>query len=123
MPCRPALLTGAWPLASFRLGGEREGSRVANQIAGGGRVTTGQADPERIHRWIVVYLAVLVGRSSDTIDSDSPLSDFDLDSVDAVEMAAEFEKAFGLGIGPEFFLRGEPTVRDMVEALVEGRAA
>ena len=86
------------------------------------QVTTERADQARIRRWIVVYLAVVVGNDSDGIEIDVPFSQFDLDSVDAVEMAAEFEKAFGLEIGPEFFLRGEPTIRDMVEALVEQRA-
>lgn len=82
-----------------------------------------QADLARVRRWIVVYLAVLVGKDSDAIEIDVPFSHFDLDSVDAVEMAAEFEKAFSFEIGPEFFLRGEPTVSEMAAALVEQRAA
>ncbi len=80
-------------------------------------------DAARISRWMVVYLAVLVGQDSDAIDIDTPFRQFDLDSVDAVEMAAEFERAFGVDIGPEFFLRGEVTVREMVEALVAQRVA
>jgi acyl carrier protein len=74
-------------------------------------------DAEGIQRWVVVYLAVLTGRDSDHIDIDTPFSRFDIDSVDAVEMAAEFEKAFGYGIGPEFFLQSVPSVREMVEHL------
>ncbi len=76
------------------------------------------ADPRRIQRWIVIYLAILVGEESDTIDVDAPFSRFDLNSVDAVEMAAEFEKAFGCEIEPEFFLIDTPSVSEMVPRLV-----
>ncbi len=79
------------------------------------------ADEARVRRWIVVYLAVLVGQDSDGVDIDMPFRHFDLDSVDAVEMASEFEKAFGYAIGPEFFLNGDTTVRDMAGDLVNGR--
>jgi acyl carrier protein len=77
------------------------------------------ADVERIRRWVVVYLGVLVGEDSRSIDIDVPFSRFDLDSVDAVEMAAEFEKAFRCEVGPEFFLQSAPTIRAMVPRLVE----
>ena len=80
-------------------------------------------DGKKIARWVVIYLAVLSGRSSDSIDLDTRFAEFDIDSVDAVEMATEFEKAFGVGIGPEFFLRGDRSVRDMVEDLAERVAA
>ncbi|HMN88179.1 MAG TPA: acyl carrier protein [Bauldia sp.] len=78
---------------------------------------------QKIGRWVVIYLAVLSGRNSDSIDLDARFAEFDIDSVDAVEMATEFEKAFGVGIGPEFFLRGDQSVRDMVEELAERVAA
>ena len=81
------------------------------------------ADTERIRRWVVVYIGVLVGEESDSIDMDAPFSRFDLDSVDAVEMAAEFEKAFGCEVGPEFFLQSTPSIRDMVPRLVEAANA
>ncbi len=81
------------------------------------------ADAERVRRWVVVYIGVLVGEESDTIDMDAPFSRFDLDSVDAVEMAAEFEKAFGCEVGPEFFLQGTPSLREMVPRLLEAAQA
>ena len=62
-------------------------------------------------------------KESDSIDMDAPFSRFDLDSVDAVEMAAEFEKAFGCEVGPEFFLQSTPSIRDMVPRLVEAANA
>ena len=77
------------------------------------------ADPTRIGRWIVIYLAVLAGRRSDSIDIDRPLADFDLDSVNAVELALEFERAFGLELDPEFFLYGNQSLREMVAKLAE----
>ena len=75
-------------------------------------------DAARLRRWLVVYLAVLTGEDSEAIDIDMPLARFDLDSVDAVEMASQFEKTFGCQIGPEFFLQGEPSVRALVPRLV-----
>lgn len=77
------------------------------------------ADAERIRRWVLVYLGVLVGEDSGSIDIDVPFSRFDLDSVDAVEMAAEFERAFGCEVGPEFFLQSAPTLRAMIPHLIE----
>ena len=50
-------------------------------------------------------------------DDDSEYCSSNIDSVDAVEMAAEFGKAFGYDIAPEFFLRSAPSVREMVEEL------
>jgi acyl carrier protein len=77
------------------------------------------ASEQKIGRWVVIYLAVLSGVDSDSIDLDTRFAEFDIDSVDAVEMAAEFAKAFGVDIGPEFFLRGDQPVRHMVDELVE----
>ena len=90
-----------------------EGAGVTDSIAG-----SSSADAERVRRWVVVYIGVLVGEDSDSIDMDAPFSRFDLDSVDAVEMAAEFEKAFGCDVGPEFFLQSKPSLREMVPQLL-----
>jgi acyl carrier protein len=80
-------------------------------------------DAVRLQRWLVVYLAVLTGEDSDSIDADAPLAQFDLDSVDAVEMASQFEKTFACRIGPEFFLQGRQSVRALVPRLLEAVAA
>jgi acyl carrier protein len=77
---------------------------------------------ERVRRWIVVYLAVISGEDSDTIDADMPLSHFDIDSVDAVEMALQFETTFDRRIGAEFFLVAERTIRDLAEQIVANAA-
>jgi len=77
----------------------------------------------RIGRWVQIYLAVLSGVGSESIDVETRFDDFEIDSVDAVEMAAEFEKAFGVDVGPEYFLRGERTVREMVEDLASRATA
>ncbi|WP_371345132.1 acyl carrier protein [Ancylobacter sp. IITR112] len=79
-------------------------------------------DHARVLRWIIVYLAVISGEDSDTIDADAPLSSFDLDSVDAVEMALQFETTFDQRIGAEFFLIGEPTLRELAEVIVANAA-
>ena len=80
-------------------------------------------DSERVLRWIVVYLAVISGEDSDTIDPDMPLSHFDLDSVDAVEMALQFETTFDRQIGAEFFLAANATVRGLDELIIANAAA
>ena len=80
-------------------------------------------EAEPIRRWLVVYIGVLVGEASESIDMDAPFSRFDLDSVDAVEMAAEFEKAFECEVGPEFFLQGTTSLREMVPQLLAAAQA
>jgi acyl carrier protein len=76
------------------------------------------ADAGRIDRWLAIYLAVLVGKPSGAIDRDMPLSRFDIDSVDAVQMALEFERAFNCQVGPELFLGGGQSIREMVPVLL-----
>ncbi|WP_428028797.1 acyl carrier protein [Ancylobacter sp.] len=71
----------------------------------------------QIGRWIIVYLAVISGEDSDAIALDANLSAFDIDSVDAVEMAMQFEKAFNCQIGAEFFLRDEATIQQLADEL------
>lgn len=79
-------------------------------------------DYDKVRRWIIVYIAVLVGEPSDSIETSVPFSRFDLDSVDAVQMAAEFEKTFHVEVGPEFFLRGHQSIEEIVEGLTHGSA-
>ena len=79
-------------------------------------------DFDRIQRWIVVYLAVISGEDSATIDVDASLSTYDMDSVDAVEMAMQFEKTFGREIGAEFFLRSKPSLKELAEQIVADAA-
>ena len=58
----------------------------------------------------MVYIGVLTGEDSDSIELDAPFSRFDLDSVDVVEMASQFEKAFDCEVGAGVFPpeRAEP---------------
>ncbi|WP_018389704.1 acyl carrier protein [Ancylobacter sp. FA202] len=79
-------------------------------------------DSERVLRWIVIYLAVISGEDSETIDLDSHLSHFDIDSVDAVEMALQFETTFNRPIGAEFFLVSELTIRELAGRIVANAA-
>jgi acyl carrier protein len=84
-----------------------------------GKETSGNPIEARVDRWLVMYLAVLTGEKSEAIDRAASLSAFDIDSVDAVEMAAEFEKAFDCEVDPEFFLRGRESIAEMVPFLAE----
>lgn len=75
------------------------------------------ADPEALSRWIKVYLATVVGDPADSIDSSAPLSEYDLDSIDAVTMALEMEKMFDISVHPETFLDGDASIDDIVEQM------
>ncbi len=79
-------------------------------------------DRERVLRWIIVYLAVISGEDSDMIDPDTALSHFDIDSVDAVEMALQFETTFDHPVGAEFFLSTQSTIRELASLIVANAA-
>jgi len=72
-----------------------------------------------VGRWAILYVATVAGEDSDTLDLEAPMSVHDFDSVDAVEMAMEFEQAFGCEADPEQFLRGDHTLADLIERLRE----
>lgn len=72
-----------------------------------------------VHRWITVYVATLLDMTSDTIDPTVPLANYDLDSVDAVEMAMKFECAFGRAIHPESFMDGDKSIDELAERLAD----
>lgn len=75
------------------------------------------ADPAALTRWMQLHLAVLTGQPSETISVDEPFGTFDLDSLDAVTMALEMEKALGGDISPETFLDSEATIATIVDRM------
>lgn len=76
------------------------------------------ADPAALTRWMQLHLAVLTGQPSETISVDEPFRTFDLDSLDAVTMALEMEKALGVDISPEMFLNGDATIAVITDRMV-----
>ncbi|NYZ11328.1 acyl carrier protein [Azospirillum sp. RWY-5-1] len=72
-----------------------------------------------VNRWIMVHVATLLGVDSGTIDPAAPLSTYDLDSVDAIEMAMQFECAFGRAIHPEIFMDGDRSIDALAEQLAD----
>jgi acyl carrier protein len=70
-----------------------------------------------VRRWILVYVATIVGEDSDSLDIHAPLSRYDFDSLDAVEMAVAFEKTFGRETHPELFLRSDQTIAGLTAVL------
>lgn len=74
---------------------------------------------ETVKRWITVYVATLLNLESATIDPAAPLANYDLDSVDAVEMAMRFECAFGRPIHPESFMDGVKSIGALAEQLAD----
>jgi phthiocerol/phenolphthiocerol synthesis type-I polyketide synthase B len=59
---------------------------------------------EELQFWVRRHLGELVGVAPETIVLDRKLSDYGLDSVDAVLMAGELEDHFGIEIDPASFI-------------------
>ena len=72
--------------------------------------------PENARLWARAYLAHLLNRPDGEIDLYQPLSEYGLDSVDAVVMAGEMEAHFGIEIDPATFLR-EATLGELIAEL------
>lgn len=70
-----------------------------------------------VGRWVALYVATVAGEDADALDLHAPMSVHDLDSVDAVEMVMEFEKAFACEADPEQVLRGDRTLAELIEVL------
>ncbi|CBS88970.1 acyl carrier protein [Azospirillum lipoferum] len=79
-------------------------------------------DRDALQRWMMAYLATICGFAADAMDPGQPLAGYDLDSVDAVEMALEMEKAFGIALHPETFLESRNSVAAIADTLA-GRDA
>ena len=71
---------------------------------------------ENLRLWAAAYLAHLLDRPAAEIDLYSALSEFGLDSMDAVVMAGEMEEHFGVEIDPATFLR-EATLGELIAEL------
>jgi acyl carrier protein len=71
---------------------------------------------ENAGRWARAYVGQLLGRPAEEIDLYRPLSEYGLDSVDAVVMAGEMEEHFGVEVDPATFLR-EATLGELIAEL------
>lgn len=72
---------------------------------------------DEIGRWILVLIAVMIGDPVESLDASAPLSDYDFDSIDAVNMALDLEEKIGLQVHPELFLDGALSVDDIAARL------
>ncbi|MEP4039079.1 acyl carrier protein [Pseudophaeobacter sp.] len=70
-------------------------------------------DHDTLQRWMKIYLATLIGESVDSLDTSDPLSEYDLDSIDAVTMAIEMEQKFDIEVHPETFLASETSILEI----------
>jgi len=75
-------------------------------------------DRDELHRWIIVYLATVIGEPSENIDPTDAISEYDLDSIDAVTAALDLEAAFGVHVHPETFLLDDASIDDIVARIV-----
>lgn len=80
-------------------------------------------DSDSLQRWMMAYLATICGDAADRMDPGQPLAVYDLDSVDAVEMALETEKAFGIVLHPETFLDTTTSVAAIANSIATEIAA
>ncbi|MCQ4162084.1 phosphopantetheine-binding protein [Roseomonas sp. GC11] len=79
-------------------------------------------DEAGIRHWMLLHLAVLAGEPVESLSAEEPLARHDLDSVDAVQMALELEKALGLELEPELLMDGRQNVAALA-AMLAGRLA
>lgn len=68
-------------------------------------------------RWCQLYLAVLIGESIESINTNDKLAVYDLDSIDSVTMAYEMEEKFGFPIHPDTFVEDSKTLEQIIEVL------
>lgn len=76
---------------------------------------------DQILRRVTLNFAVVSGRPSESVAPDETIGSFDIDSVDAIEMAMQMERELGYEIDPELFLRGDLTLGAVAEALYAAR--
>jgi acyl carrier protein len=62
---------------------------------------------EKMREWVRGHMAGVLKVAPETIAFDKPISEYGLDSVDAILMAGELEQAFKLEIDPATFIRYE----------------
>lgn len=72
---------------------------------------------DQILRRVTVNFAVISGRPSESIEPSETVGSFDIDSVDAIEVAMQMERELGCEIDPELFLRGEATLGALADAM------
>jgi acyl carrier protein len=72
---------------------------------------------EELHNWVRQHIGKLLGIAPESVSLDAKLSDYGLDSVDAVLMAGEIEDHFDIEINPASFIRF-PTFEEMIAGLV-----
>ena len=71
---------------------------------------------EEVYSWLVGVLADLCELEAEKIRLEANLADLDLDSIDAVDVVAEFQKLTGKRMKPEAF-KSVRTVDDVVSVL------
>jgi acyl carrier protein len=75
---------------------------------------------ETLIRWMKLHLATVLGEPVEQIATDACLSDFDLDSIDAVTMAFEMEERFGIPVNPETFMEGDLQIGQIAAKISQG---
>ena len=77
---------------------------------------------ERVFQKVRDILSEKKGVSADTISMESSFEELELDSLDAVELIADLEEAFGVNV-PNTDLQQVRTIRDAVEGLSRAMGA
>ncbi|MCD7440502.1 acyl carrier protein [Streptomyces lincolnensis] len=73
---------------------------------------------ESLGRWLTECVASHLERPADTIDASVPLSDYGLDSLYALSVAAELEDHLDISLDPTV-MWDNPTIDALSKALVE----
>jgi acyl carrier protein len=90
--------------------------RAAAEASGQFRVMGLTTAEQRLGGWVRAHLARLLGVAPESIALDRALSDYGLDSVDAVLMAGELELSFDIEVDPASFIQFS-TFEEMISAL------
>ena len=77
---------------------------------------------ERVFQKVRDILSEKKGVSADTISMESSFEELELDSLDAVELIADLEEAFGVNV-PNTDLQQVRTIRDAVQGLSKAMGA
>ncbi|WP_446045737.1 acyl carrier protein [Streptomyces olivaceus] len=80
--------------------------------------TTDRADEQHLREWLMGRVAEHLKMPVDDIEPDVPLSDYGLDSLYALSVAAEIEDHLGFAVDPTM-MWDNPTINALLDALAE----
>ncbi len=72
--------------------------------------------------WMILYVAVLIGEPSESLSLETPLAEYDFDSIDAVNMALELQDRMDTPVDTELFLDSSRSLLEVLNSLMPDHA-